>query len=266
MCGGQVLTHPCSHVAHTFKPFAYEFPGDGREKIVQRNQMRLAELWMDDWKKFFLASTYNWPTKHTFLSDAEKRSLAKRKALKQNLQCKGFQWYLETIIPEVPTPPMDADYYGEVFNLRSELCFYLARDGYVGLTSFCFFHRLIPQNIFYIDRRQRLKYRDRCVVVDRPTWLLRVTDCPAKQTEFWDTWRHSEVEGMIVVRLRKNPGDTEDTTLCPTQVTNILSVHHNQQMPQMLDCQRDNRFQKWRWTYKFDFGYNWENPNVTRAN
>jgi len=88
----QVLTHPCSRVAHTFKPFAYGFPGDGREKTVQRNQMRVAELWMDDWKKFFLAATYSWPTKHTYLSDSEKRSLEKRKILKRNLKCKSFQW------------------------------------------------------------------------------------------------------------------------------------------------------------------------------
>jgi hypothetical protein len=44
------------------------------------------------------------------------------------------------------------------------------------------------------------------------------------------------------------------------QVTNILKVHKDQQMPQMLPCGVDNPFQKWRWTYKFEFNYNWEKP------
>ena len=132
---------------------------------------------------------------------------------------------METIIPEVPTPPMDAVYYGELFNLRSELCMYLATDGYVALTSFCFFHRLVPQNIFYIDRLGRLKYRDRCVLVDRDSWLMRVADCPLGSTpvEVWDTIRHSEVEGMIIVQLKKDPSDTLLTTLCPTQVTSSVA-------------------------------------------
>lgn len=137
----------------------------------------------------------------------------------RNIAC--WDRYMETIIPEVPTPPMDAVFYGEVFNLRSELCLYLATDGYIGLTSFCFFHRLVPQNIFYIDRLGRLKYRDRCVLVDYDTWLLRVDDCPFGNTpaEVWDTIRHSEVEGMIIVQLKKRDADTLLTTLCPTQVT-----------------------------------------------
>jgi polypeptide N-acetylgalactosaminyltransferase len=129
--------------------------------------------------------------------------------------------YLDNIIPEVPTPPMDAVFYGEVFNLRSELCLYLASDGYVALTNFCYFHRLVPQNIFYIDKRGRLKYRSRCVVIDRTTWLMRVEECPAKDNppeEVWDTVRHSEVEGMIQVKFKSNSKSDEMETRCPTQV------------------------------------------------
>jgi len=83
----------------------------------------------------------------------------------------------------------------------------------------------VPQNIFYIDRLGRLKYRDRCVLVDRDSWLMRVADCPLGSTpvEVWDTIRHSEVEGMIIVQLKKDPSDTLLTTLCPTQVTSSVA-------------------------------------------
>jgi len=57
--------------------------------------------------------------------------------------------------------------------------------------------------------------------VDYDTWLMRVDDCPLGSTpaEVWDTVRHSEVEGMIIVQLKKHKSDTLLTTLCPTQVT-----------------------------------------------
>ena len=137
----QVLNHPCSRVGHVFKPFAYSFDGD-REVIVQKNQMRIAELWMDDWKKYFYAATYTWEFKRTYLTKEERASLEKRKLIKESNQCnKGFKWYMETIVPEIPTPKMEAVYYGEVTNIKSEACLYLANDSYVAITYTCFFHR-----------------------------------------------------------------------------------------------------------------------------
>ena len=44
MCGGSVLTMPCSRVGHLFKNFPYKFDGD-KEEIVQKNLMRLADTW-----------------------------------------------------------------------------------------------------------------------------------------------------------------------------------------------------------------------------
>ena len=44
----------------------------------------------------------------------------------------GFEWYMKNIVPEIPTPPMNAVYYGEVFNLKSELCLYVTPKAYIG--------------------------------------------------------------------------------------------------------------------------------------
>ena len=57
--------------------------------------------------------------------------------------------------------------------------------------------------------------------MERDTWLMRVADCPlvaGAPAQLWDTIRHSEVEGMMIVTLKKYPSDTLLTTLCPTQV------------------------------------------------
>ena len=72
-----------------FKKISYNFNGD-HEKIVQKNLMRTAELWMGDWAKYFYASTYIWPSKRTFFTERDKKTLESRKAIKRRLQCRGL--------------------------------------------------------------------------------------------------------------------------------------------------------------------------------
>lgn len=53
MCGGTLLIVTCSHVGHVFrKATPYTFPG-GTGKIINHNNARLAETWMDDWRDFY---------------------------------------------------------------------------------------------------------------------------------------------------------------------------------------------------------------------
>ncbi len=52
-CGGQLLMVTCSHVGHVFRRGgAYKFPG-GILRIIHRNNGRLAEVWLDEWKEFY---------------------------------------------------------------------------------------------------------------------------------------------------------------------------------------------------------------------
>lgn len=53
MCGGTLLIVTCSHVGHVFrKATPYTFPG-GTGKIINHNNARLAEVWMDEWRNFY---------------------------------------------------------------------------------------------------------------------------------------------------------------------------------------------------------------------
>ena len=55
MCGGSVEFVPCSHVGHIFKPgHPYNMIGEkGKDDVHGRNSMRLAEVWMDDYKRLY---------------------------------------------------------------------------------------------------------------------------------------------------------------------------------------------------------------------
>jgi polypeptide N-acetylgalactosaminyltransferase len=53
MCQGTLMIVTCSHVGHVFrKATPYTFPG-GTGKIINHNNARLAEVWMDEWKEFY---------------------------------------------------------------------------------------------------------------------------------------------------------------------------------------------------------------------
>lgn len=52
MCGGTLLTAPCSHVGHVFrKTPPYSF--GPKKNVVKNNLVRMAEVWLDDFKDYY---------------------------------------------------------------------------------------------------------------------------------------------------------------------------------------------------------------------
>eukprot|EP00040_Diaphanoeca_grandis_P031620 m.189549 g.189549 ORF g.189549 m.189549 type:complete len:665 (-) comp32377_c2_seq2:273-2267(-) len=97
-CGGRLVTAPCSHVGHIFRDtHPYTIPGSSIHETFMKNSARLAEVWMDDYKKYFYQSRVQ--SKMPDLGD-----LTSRKDLRKKLKCKSFQWYLDTLVPDMFIP------------------------------------------------------------------------------------------------------------------------------------------------------------------
>ncbi|XP_076827375.1 polypeptide N-acetylgalactosaminyltransferase 11 isoform X2 [Brachyhypopomus gauderio] len=91
MCGGQLLIIPCSRVGHIFrKRRPYGSPGG--QDTMAHNSLRLAHVWMDEYKYFALRPE---------LRNRAYGDISERLAVRQRLQCHSFQWYLDHVYPEM---------------------------------------------------------------------------------------------------------------------------------------------------------------------
>ncbi|XP_060585105.1 probable N-acetylgalactosaminyltransferase 9 isoform X2 [Ruditapes philippinarum] len=114
MCGGKLEFIPCSRVGHIFRSsHPYTFPGNKDTHGI--NSMRLAEVWMDEYKRLFY-------THRRDLLDKDPGDLTERKALRERLKCHSFKWYLDNVYPEKFIPDENIHAWGMVRNPGSNLC------------------------------------------------------------------------------------------------------------------------------------------------
>ena len=106
MCGGSLEILPCSHVGHVFRsrsPYKWR----SGVNVLRRNSVRLAEVWMDDYKKYYYDRIGHDLGDFGDVSD--------RIELRKRLNCKPFSYFVKEIYPELFIPG-EAVAYGEVRN------------------------------------------------------------------------------------------------------------------------------------------------------
>ena len=94
LCGGELLEVPCSRVAHMFR--RYNLNRHFTEvDFVARNFKRIAEVWLDEYKEQLYSGD---PARYASIDAGD---LTRQKAIRKNLNCKPFQYYLDYVAPDM---------------------------------------------------------------------------------------------------------------------------------------------------------------------
>jgi len=120
-CAAPAIFHPCSNVGHIFRDFHPYFIPEDSHGI---NTARMAEVWMDDFKRFFYMHRAS-------LEGADIGDLKDRFAIIERLQCKSFRWFLETVYPHKYIMDEQAIAWGRIRNTVKDkfVCFdHLQKD------------------------------------------------------------------------------------------------------------------------------------------
>ncbi|XP_069051154.1 polypeptide N-acetylgalactosaminyltransferase 15 [Lepisosteus oculatus] len=116
MCGGSMEILPCSRIGHLDRshiPFSLS-----DEHAVESNKIRVAETWMDSYKKIF----YNRDVVAYFIKKAENFNCTERLQLRKRLGCKNFHSFLSDVHPELYLPQDRPGYSGELYNVGTGYC------------------------------------------------------------------------------------------------------------------------------------------------
>ncbi|OAF69971.1 hypothetical protein A3Q56_02314 [Intoshia linei] len=150
LSGNEVMTNACSHVGHIFKDFSYSFNGNKLE-IIQKNVNIIAEIYMDEWNKYFYAVTQykHGEINKKIQNDINYKNYIRNQKIFINLRkIHNFDWLYRNFIPNYPIPQQYMVLFGEVFTLNSKTCLDLSSEQIY--FSNCFHHRLQTESYFYL--------------------------------------------------------------------------------------------------------------------
>ncbi|XP_035211865.1 polypeptide N-acetylgalactosaminyltransferase 16-like isoform X2 [Stegodyphus dumicola] len=224
LCGGEVLTVPCSRVGHIFrKRHPYSFPPNGSLSTYLRNSRRIAEAWLDEYK-------YQFYEIKPQAKNQDFGSIEELVKVKRTLNCKPFQWFLDNVYPELKPLSKDALALGQLQQenmcLQSEInnktkstvnlaiClekkpeqeWYFAKSGDLHQGKYCLTARInLKRPKIYLTkctnstkqkwtrRRRLLMYQGLCLenAMDPVIGLSHLTLNPCRQNAFSQRWDFS---------------------------------------------------------------------------
>lgn len=228
MCGGKLEFIPCSRVGHIFRSsHPYTFPGNKDTHGI--NSMRLAEVWMDEYKRLFYSHRKD-------LLGQDYGDISDRKALRERLKCKSFRWYLENVYPEKFIPDENVYAWGMVRNPSSNLCLdTLQKDEKIvfDMGTFSCQNGASANEVFSLSMDYELRREEGCLT-HRPqdtSGKVPLENCDGSKNQKWEhdkekgTIKHKESGKCLDVDGVKS-GETVNVKPCNGKDSQIWTFEH----------------------------------------
>ncbi|XP_068810069.1 probable polypeptide N-acetylgalactosaminyltransferase 8 isoform X2 [Struthio camelus] len=215
-CGGKIEVLPCSRIAHlerAHKPYLPDL-----SMSMRRNALRVAEVWMDDYK-YMVYLAWNLPVENPGIDFGD---VSSRKELRKKLNCKGFDWYIKNVYPNLAVLP-NIVAYGTMRNtLKEDIC--IDQGPVPGNTPIMYVcHAYSPQHIFYHSTgeiyvgglRAQLNRVDRCLTDPGSGDLPVLEQCDTAVNRglnlYWDFKQGSAVINRNTRRCLEITGDSQSS-------------------------------------------------------
>ncbi|XP_055614256.1 putative polypeptide N-acetylgalactosaminyltransferase 9 [Uranotaenia lowii] len=130
MCGGKMVTVPCSRVGHIAKA-GHPYMMQATRDHIRANSLRLAEVWMDEYKQviFDIYGVPKYPVD-------EAGEIAMRKEIREKSNCQPFKYYVKNAFPEMLNPEVRGAFHGEMTNkaLGANMCLHYSKEeNFIGM-------------------------------------------------------------------------------------------------------------------------------------
>ena len=251
MRAGGVQTIPCSRVGHIFRSLLpYYIP-----EPCEKNYQRAAEIWMGEYRKFYYASIHaRYP-----MSEAELKSIQDRKRFISDLKCHNFQWYLDTVLPDIFIPWANATMQGQIENFSSGMCLLADRKGQIDNAP-CSKHD--RRTYFYYTNDKRVfSSSGHCLLPRADDGPVKMSECSTTATpdQQWDFV--VDIDQRIRDATKKKPVKQNKCVLVRIE-SNVAGVRkcltlainrRNAAVGQSWSCDNVNEHAHWYLTYNMDF-------------
>eukprot|EP01053_Blabericola_migrator_P004468 Blabericola_migrator_1__4467@NODE_238_length_10988_cov_97_569087_g202_i0_p1_GENE_NODE_238_length_10988_cov_97_569087_g202_i0NODE_238_length_10988_cov_97_569087_g202_i0_p1_ORF_typecomplete_len777_score153_22Glycos_transf_2/PF00535_26/1_9e23Glyco_tranf_2_3/PF13641_6/7_7e22Ricin_B_lectin/PF00652_22/2_9e16Glyco_transf_7C/PF02709_14/1_4e14Glyco_tranf_2_2/PF10111_9/8_7e11Glyco_transf_21/PF13506_6/3_3e05GlcNAc/PF11397_8/0_03CDtoxinA/PF03498_14/1_7e02CDtoxinA/PF03498_14/0_04_NODE_238_length_10988_cov_97 len=226
-CGGRMECTPCARTYHIYRKdgVGYSSPGDA----VQRNKLRTARLWMDEW--------YQIAIKFIGRVNVDMGNLDNVLALKERLQCKPFKWFLDNVDPKHEAHELtDIEIFGEIRNVKhSNYCVDLVNGIQANVTVGVFgCHGLDGTQGFFKDKNHKrirsFLSESKCLVSVNK--VLMVWHC--HESHVSDKWRVINGTQLAFATSQKEE-------LCLA-----IETKDNKKEPVFVKCDKDDESQQWK--------------------